>query len=71
MSPYSVAEVHNDDSSWVMRFEIDFDGVYPIEWLHLGFREQPNDRVRDELERRAYAHFHERGGVDYDDSEDL
>ena len=57
--------VHSDDSAWLMRFEYDSDGVYPIEWLELGFRREPPREIREELERKAFSYFHQRrAGVD-------
>jgi len=55
----------------MLRFETDFDGVYPVEWVYLGMRCEPPMAIRNELERKAYSYFHERrsGGDPYGDEE--
>ena len=64
--------VHSDDGAWLMRFEADFDGIYPAEWIFLGIRSEPPIGIRNELERKAFNYFHERrsGAGDCDDFED-
>lgn len=62
--------VHSDDSAWMLRFEADFDGIYPVEWIYLGFHSEPSQEIRDELERKAFSYFHEKraGCGDCDES---
>ena len=63
--------VHSDDGAWLMRFETDFVGVYPCEWIYLGFRAEPPRDIRNELERKAFSYYHERrsGAEPYGDDE--
>lgn len=70
MSP-SLTTVHSDDGAWLLRFEADFDGIYPVEWIYNGFRAEPSRAIRNELERKAYSYYHERraGACDYGDDE--
>lgn len=58
----SLHTVETDDEMWALRFEADFDGVYPVEWLHNGLRytQEPPWPVYDELTKKAYGMFHEK-----------